>query len=487
MLVERLGSGGMGEVFRARRKSGGDEVVIKRLHETLTQQIEFVRRFRHEATLARTISSPHVAQVLDQGVVAGTPYIAMAFIDGWSMAALIEKLTAGRRSPTIPLVVDTIEGALFGLTALHEARDPRTGEGLGIVHRDISPKNIIVDRTGCACLIDLGLGASKLKDWQTATGRMMGTVGYMAPEQVRAQTIDQRSDLYALGTVLFEMLTMERYIPLGSLGVVLKETATPRYRPPSSIREDVPEALDAVLERALAVRPEDRFQDARAFHRAMRDAVPEPLGATTVLTEVRTLVEEEATQTSPPALLESTTRRRPQRLPVYTILAVAAGMLIGTAIIVTSRPEPTVTPAPEPTFTAKPGARPQADLPRGGDGPTAVEAEGRRAAPATPSPPKRPAAKSKRRTKVTKRRAASATPTERPLRDRIRALHQRAVRARAKAADGSTDAEALDRLVQSILLEAGSTDEARARSRIRSLEAQLERFEKPSRTRQSDL
>ena len=491
VLLERLGGGGMGEVFRARPIEGTDEVVIKRLHASLATEPEFEQRFAHEAMLAMKVDSPHVARVLDHGQVEGVPYLVMAYVDGWSVAALIERLKRAGRAATVPLVVDTIEGALAGLAALHEATDPATGAPLGIVHRDISPRNILVDRTGRAVLIDLGLGHSMLKDWQTRTGRVMGTVGYMSPEQVRAKTVDHRTDLYALGTVLFEMLTMQPYIPPGPMGVRLRETGSPVFRAPSSVRQDLPEALDAVLARALAPDPDERFQSARAFSSALRQAAPATLGPDTVATVVRTVVRGDAPSADGVALMATAvvTHAGPapaasRRLPA---LAVGLGTLAaGATILVLAMPK---TDVPASESASRPAAPAIVRATIGASAPvaktstsvTAPPPSTRAAVPPPAAAVKWPARASRRQArqrpaKTTPRAAApppSAAPPPLSLKEQVRALHARATAVLRDCEPGTPKAHAIEKIIADVLLEAGSDDTEQARHRIHSLAAQL--------------
>jgi serine/threonine protein kinase len=278
LLLKNLGTGGTGDVFLARPQDEGagvpSPVVIKRLHGALHAQGDFVKRFQHEAELAVAIESPHLARVYDVGRVGESFYIAMQYLSGWPLARVIQDLKATGHRPSLDSLVDIMVGALSGLEALHGARAPRTGKALGIVHRDVAPKNIMVGEDGRTRLIDLGLGKSTLQDWKTGTGVVMGSPGYMAPEQVQGLGVDARTDTYAAGIVLWELLTLERYIKRGPVPLMLRAQVQPEYRPPSAVRGDVPAALDAVCRRALAVRPEARYPSAAAFREALLAAVP---------------------------------------------------------------------------------------------------------------------------------------------------------------------------------------------------------------------
>jgi serine/threonine-protein kinase len=278
LLLDRLGEGGIGTVHLARpldvRRGVPTPVVIKRLNDEVGKDSQLLRRFEHEATIAVRVDSPHVVKVYDVGAVDRQPYLAMEYIQGWMLARVFQALLDARRYAPIPATVEMILGGLRGLEALHDAADPRTGEPLGVVHRDVSPRNLMLDEHGCLRLIDLGLGKSNLQDWKTRTGMVMGSPGYMAPEQTRGGPVDHRTDLYAIATVLYEILVLRPYIPRGERMQMLLAMENPTYVPMTEHRSNVPRELEEVVRRALAPDPEDRFPTARAFIDALESAVP---------------------------------------------------------------------------------------------------------------------------------------------------------------------------------------------------------------------
>lgn len=243
-------------------------VVVKQLRPELTDRKSFVQRFRHEAEVVISVDSPYVAQVRDAGQVGEVLYIALEYVPGWPLTKVLEQVIASGRHASIAAVLELVGGALLGLQALHEARDKK-GRRLEIVHRDLSPKNLMVGDDGRIRIIDLGLGRSKLQSWKTKTGVVMGSVGYMAPEQARGERVDARADVYAMGVVLFEMLALRNYIPPGPLPNMLEASIRPKFSPPSSFRPDVPKALDLIVERALAPNKNDRYGSARELHQAL--------------------------------------------------------------------------------------------------------------------------------------------------------------------------------------------------------------------------
>lgn len=269
----------MGDVHLARpfnpKRGIPTPVVIKRLHGELTADEDFIRRFRHEADIAVNIDSPHVAKVFDVGKVGDAFFIAMEFVPGWPLSKFLDAVLQSKRHASVGSVIDLIDGGLRGLHALHSAVDVKTGRPLGIVHRDISPKNLMVGEDGLMRLIDLGLGKSNVQDWKTRTGVVMGSVGYMPPEQVTAERVDHRADIYAMGVVLWETLALRNFLKRGPVPMMLHASLNPEWTPPSKIRPDLPRALDEVIHKAVQLHAADRYGSAAEFLAAIREVLPE--------------------------------------------------------------------------------------------------------------------------------------------------------------------------------------------------------------------
>jgi eukaryotic-like serine/threonine-protein kinase len=276
-LLEKLGQGAMGDAWLARpvndRRGVPSPVVVKRLHGELAEKEQFIARFKHEADIAVLVDSPHVARVFDAGLVGETLYIAMEFIGGWPLSKFLQALSKRKHRTSVPAVAELLAGGLRGMGALHSAVDVK-GRPLGIVHRDVSPKNLMLGDDGSMRIIDLGLGKSSHQDWRTATGLVMGSVGYMPPEQVLGERVDARADLYAMGVVLYEALTLRSFIRRGPIPVMLQASRRPELRKPSETRSDVPPALDDVVFKAMQPDAQDRFQTAEDFLAALHHAVP---------------------------------------------------------------------------------------------------------------------------------------------------------------------------------------------------------------------
>ncbi|MBI2377427.1 MAG: serine/threonine protein kinase [Deltaproteobacteria bacterium] len=277
VLLRSLGSGGMGEVSLAKplAENAGipTPVVVKRLHSELATHQHFLQRFEHEAKIAAAISHSKVARVYDAGRVGDTLYLTMQYIEGWSIAKVLDAVTPLEKRVSIKSAAEVAIGVLEGTGSLHSAKDTE-GAPLAIVHRDICPKNVMLDANRDPCLIDFGLGKSRYQDWKTRTGTVMGTPGYMAPEQVLAEQVDHRTDLYACGVILWELLALRPYIERGTLSEMLRRSALPEPQPISKVRPDASPELEAVLLRALAREAEDRFTSAEEFVEALRRAIP---------------------------------------------------------------------------------------------------------------------------------------------------------------------------------------------------------------------
>ncbi|MBI2373684.1 MAG: protein kinase [Deltaproteobacteria bacterium] len=244
---------------------------MKRSH--LSADPTLRERFLHEARIASLIDSPNVVKVHDVGAFGESLYYAMEHAPGWPLLEVMELVAGMEVWPSLESMVELAAGALDGLAAVHEVTDER-GESLVAVHRDVTPRNLILGVDGLVRLIDLGLGKSGLATWKTQQGAVMGTPGYLSPEQARGQPTDARSDLYVIGVILWELLALRPLIPRGGPLQMLEAAARLRVVPPSSLRPDVPAALDRAVLRALDVDPEARPASAREMKAEVLAAIP---------------------------------------------------------------------------------------------------------------------------------------------------------------------------------------------------------------------
>ena len=244
-ILRKLGSGGMANVYLAEDQELGRRVAIKILNDRHANDDQFVERFRREAKNAAGLSHPNIVSIYDRGEAEGTYYIAMEFLDGRSLKELI----VSRGPAPVSVAIDYARQILGALRFAHRN---------GIVHRDIKPHNVLVDSEGRLKVTDFGIaraGASQM----TEAGSIIGTAQYLSPEQAKGSPVDQTSDLYSVGIVLYELLT--GVVPFTGdtpVEIAMKHLSSPP-EPPSAKRADVPRDLDLVVLRALAKDPGERY------------------------------------------------------------------------------------------------------------------------------------------------------------------------------------------------------------------------------------
>lgn len=275
-VVSPLRAGGMAVLYLAWRKGPagfGRPVALKVVHTHLSRAPQFARMFVDEALLCARIRHPNVVHVEELGEHEGAYYLAMEYVDGASVEELLERLcAAGERLP-VAMAVHIACALLEGLYAAHTLRGDE-GEALGVVHRDVSPSNALVDRTGQVKLIDFGVAKVRGRAIETGAGTLKGKFAYMSPEQASGQPVDQRSDVYSLAVMLWEMLAMRPRFVADTELALLAMVRAPRIAPLSEIRSDVPPALDQVLSAALQRNPQQRHDNARELRRQLFDACP---------------------------------------------------------------------------------------------------------------------------------------------------------------------------------------------------------------------
>jgi len=314
-LLQRLGSGGMADVWLAEDPHLQRRVALKVLHRRFAQDREFVERFEREAESAAGLSHPNVVAVFDRGDVDGTHYIAMQLLEGRTLKELIDQGLTPEQS--VSLIRQVLEGA--GYAHRH-----------GVVHRDLKPQNVIVDDEGKATVTDFGIaraGASEI----TQAGSVMGTPHYLSPEQAQGQAVTAVSDLYSIGVMLYEALAGR--VPFeaeSAVAIAMKQVSHTPQRP-SSIAPAVTPALDAVVMRALEKDPGQRFQSAEAFIAALDAAAREPGagGGTAAFAALPppVVVPDEAMAAEPDE--EERSRRRRRTWWMLAAIAVLIGALVG--------------------------------------------------------------------------------------------------------------------------------------------------------------
>ncbi len=276
-VLDKIGEGGMAVVYRAYQESLGRYAAIKVLRAELARDEEFVARFRREALAVAQLNHPNILNVYDAGVANGVYYMAMGFVDGGSLKDLIAQ------GPVEPTYAASIGAQLAD--ALDYAHKQ------GIVHRDVKPSNVLMTRDGRPMLTDFGIAKALYESAAlTRTGISIGTPEYMAPEQIQGQPVDGRTDIYALGIVLYEMVTgwapFSTPTPVATLYKQVNEPPPPLHQ----VNVNVPDWLEGVVGKALAKRPEGRYQQASELAAALRSrgvGVVQPAAAAPVPAAVR--------------------------------------------------------------------------------------------------------------------------------------------------------------------------------------------------------
>jgi serine/threonine-protein kinase len=285
-LIGEIATGGMATVFLARRGGAGGFqrfAAIKRLHPHLANEPEFVEMFLDEARLAALIHHPNVVPILEVGENEAGYYLVMEYVEGDTLARIVARTMSMGQLPPRQIILRIILDALAGLHAAHELRDDR-GQLLGLVHRDVSPQNVLVGVDGTARITDFGVARASARLTSTAHGKLKGKLAYMAPEQTRGDELDRRTDLFAMGIILWEVLCGRRLFKADSEAATLQRILVEPIRPPSELVGSVPSVFDAVSLRALDRDPSRRFQTAADFADAIELAARE--GAKQSVTDV---------------------------------------------------------------------------------------------------------------------------------------------------------------------------------------------------------
>ena len=271
-LFERINVGGMAEVFKG--ASYGVEgferlFAVKRVLPNISEDQEFIEMFIDEAKIAVQLNHANIGQIFELGNAEDSYFIAMEFVQGKDLRAIFDRARRIGVQLPLPMVCHIIKDVCEALEYAHNKKNDRQ-EAMGLVHRDVSPQNVLVSYDGEVKLIDFGIAKAAGKASRTQAGILKGKFGYMSPEQVRGKPIDHRSDLFALGVVLFEMLTLERCFLGESDFSTLEKVRNVDIRRPSTLNRDIPPELENIVLRALARSPDDRFQTAAEFQDALQ-------------------------------------------------------------------------------------------------------------------------------------------------------------------------------------------------------------------------
>jgi serine/threonine-protein kinase len=315
-LEAKLGSGGMSTVYLARDTTLDRPVAVKVMHREMSEQADQLERFRQEARAVAKISHPNVVAVIDAGEDGGYPYIVFEYVEGETLKARINRVGALDVQESLAYAIEIARG----LTVAHARR---------MVHRDIKPQNVLIDAEGRAKLTDFGISRQLEKDGLTATGRVLGTTDYVAPEQAMGRGADQRSDLYSLGVVLFEMLT--GHVPFqadSQVGVAMKHV-NEELPDVQADRPELSAATALVVERATAKDPTKRYADIGEMIDDLSTALEvEAARAGTTTGEATTVLE-----AVPPAKRKLSSRATWSWVAILAVIMIAAAVLLATQLI----------------------------------------------------------------------------------------------------------------------------------------------------------
>jgi serine/threonine protein kinase len=279
LLIDRIAKGGMAEVFLAKQiGSKGFErlLAIKRILPQFTENAEFVSMFINEAKVAAQLTHPNIVQVYDFGEVEESFYIGMEYVMGRDLRTIMERGRMRNRPLSIDQTLFIISRVCSGLEHAHTKKDLH-GKALNLVHRDISPQNILIAYDGEIKLVDFGIAKAALQENETRTGLLKGKIAYMSPEQAWGKVIDHRSDLFSLGIVLYECATGQRLFKGDSELNTLERVREAKFDPPRWFNANISEQVETVISRSLAKEAGDRYASAGQMQRELERCLSKPL------------------------------------------------------------------------------------------------------------------------------------------------------------------------------------------------------------------
>jgi len=274
-LLQPLGAGGMAELFRARATGPAGferEVVIKRILPTHREDAEFIRMFEDEARILGLMHHPNVVEAYDFGEEGGAPYLALEYVDGPSLSRVLRTLRSTNRNMSPAIAAFIARDLCRALDYVHNLRDAN-GVRLDVIHRDVTPSNIVLASTGTVKLLDFGVASFRAAAQLSRTGTVKGKPAYLAPEQLEGKDLDGRVDLFALGIVLHEMLSLQHLFAGDSDFQTAKKVVEMPIPSLSAKRDDVPPELEAIVMRALQRDRRQRFSSAAEMARALDEVV----------------------------------------------------------------------------------------------------------------------------------------------------------------------------------------------------------------------
>jgi serine/threonine protein kinase len=270
-LVRHLATGGMAEIWLAEQEGPGGfnkQLVIKRILQHLARDGQFTQMFLDEARLVAQLTHPNIGQIYELGEIEGSYFLAMEYIEGIDLSVVVELCHARGTHVPIELAVYAVSQMLLALEYAHNYVD-REGNFVGLVHRDVTPHNVLVSNDGVIKLVDFGVAKAAANQAKTQTGAVKGKFAYMAPEQINNKPLDRRVDVFASGVVLYEVLTGAK--PFGDDLFAVNAILNNPTPDPRAVREDIPQSLVNILELALGKDIEHRYQSAQAMMEDLED------------------------------------------------------------------------------------------------------------------------------------------------------------------------------------------------------------------------
>ena len=273
LLLERISVGGMAEVFKAKAfgVEGFEKIIaIKKILPSMAEDADFIQMFIDEAKICGQLNHANICQIFELGRIDDSHFIAMEYIWGKDLLQIQNRFRRIRKNMTVQMAAFLASKMCEGLDYAHRKKDA-TGKPLNIIHRHVSPQNVIVSYEGDVKVIDFGIAKPGSRSVKTQAGVLKGKFGYMSPEQVAGKNLDQRADIFAIGTILYELLTNERLFLGESDFATLEKVRNVAVPPPSQVNKEIPAALDAVIMKALAKDGDKRYQWASEMHDDLQD------------------------------------------------------------------------------------------------------------------------------------------------------------------------------------------------------------------------
>jgi eukaryotic-like serine/threonine-protein kinase len=372
-LLGEIAKGGMGSVHFGRMDGSigfSRMVAIKRMLPEFVQNVEARQMIVEEAWLSSQIRHPNVVQMIDVVEEANEIFLVLDYVHGETLGTLLSLSKSIDSVPPSPIIVSILASALRGLHAAHEALDG-DGNPLNIVHRDLSPQNVIIDVTGVARILDFGIAKATGRLTNTRTGEVKGKFAYMAPEQVHGNT-SRQSDIFALGVVLWECCTMKRLFGGPNTAQVLSSVLSCQVIDPKQIRTTLDERLSAICLKALSKEPAERFETAEAMAIALEKLPMANMGeiaawvkslASEALDSRTTKINSLRKLSATPTPLAESTEAKPVKSNRKTLIAVAVGTVAFVAVAAVLFISREKTPTPIATVAAIPAIEKDSGIP----------------------------------------------------------------------------------------------------------------------------